>query len=159
MQSICSIRTSRDVPSLLPSSSDENFAFLRRVEEQEEEVNPLLQQREHEISKLYNQMCEVVNATYIDVLIRTLRTRLYATARPKTIYTTNTTLANHLSFVMLVNISFPFTLQVADLNLTFHDAIKAPQVEIDSIMDNLNKAEDEVDLIFYLNHFLFAARY
>ena len=37
-------------------------------------------------------------------------------------------------------------MQVADLNLTFNDAIKAPQVEIDSIMDNLNKAEEEVDI-------------
>ena len=49
-----------------------------------------------------------------------------------------------MSFDYLVNVSCPFILQVADLNLTFHDAIKAPQVEIDSIMDNLSKAEDQV---------------
>lgn len=75
-----------------PESSERQESQLLLAEEQEDQLHPMLKERDREIAKLYDEMCAV-----------------------------------------------------ADLNLTFNDAIKAPQVEIDSIMDNLNKAEEEID--------------
>ena len=124
--------------------------FLNRAEEQEEEVNPLLQKREEEIAKLYNQMCEVCEPhMYLSAFCL-----LACTLQP----VPKLLLASHMRLKHLVNVSCPFILQVADLNLTFHDAIKAPQVEIDSIMDNLSKAEDQVDLVCHRNCFIGVAR-
>ena len=55
-------RSRLDVIYLLNNLSNDNLQILNRAEEQEQ-VNPILQKREEEITKLYNQMCEVVSLT------------------------------------------------------------------------------------------------
>lgn len=41
------------------------YKFWIGQAEEQEQVNPMLQKREEEIAKLYNQMCEVASLTCI----------------------------------------------------------------------------------------------